>query len=152
MSSTHVHRISLLEAYFQCNSYERCVEIWLRKCPNILAPCKNTLYQLVYHFHDSGSVDDRQQSGRPKVVTPDFISDVQQQILRSPQKSVWHLSQQKGASHGFTHKALKNLKFLAYRVTDFLYRRSMVAPDSVPYMKYRIFSNLMRTLFTVLEG
>jgi hypothetical protein len=54
------------------------MELWLRKYPNILAPCKNTLYELGHQFHDTGSVDDGRRNGRPEVVAPDFISDVQE--------------------------------------------------------------------------
>lgn len=109
------HRICLLEAYFQFNSFESCLEIWGRNCPNILAPYKNTLYQLVRRFRGTGWVVDRRRNGKPRV-TLEFVSDVQQRILRSPQKSVRRLSQQMGASRECTPKAQKSLKFHAYRV------------------------------------
>jgi hypothetical protein len=80
---------------------------WRRNCPNILAPRKNTLYQLVGRFRDTGSVVGRRGSGTPKVVTLELVSDVHLRLLRSPQKSVRRLSQQMGASRESNPKALK---------------------------------------------
>jgi len=36
---------------------------WRRNCPNILAPCKNKLYQLVLRFRETRWVVDRRRSG-----------------------------------------------------------------------------------------
>jgi hypothetical protein len=92
------------------------VEIWRRNCPSILAPCKNTPYQLVRRFRGTGSVVDRRRSGKPKVVALEFLSDVQQRILRSPQTFVRRLSQQMGTACESTPKAQKGMKCPAYRV------------------------------------
>ena len=42
------HRITLLEMYSQCNSYERCVERSLPEYPNILGPSKTSCIK--WHF------------------------------------------------------------------------------------------------------
>lgn len=67
------HRIALLEAYFQLNFHERCVEKRKYKYLNIFV-----LYQLVCLFHGTGPVEDRQRNGKPKVVKLEFVSEVQQ--------------------------------------------------------------------------
>lgn len=116
MGLARAQRIALIEAYFECKSYERCARIWRQKYPDDPIPSKDTLYQLVRRFRDTGSVDDRPRSGRPIVVTTDMVSDVERRMLQSPQKSVRRLWQQLGASRGSTHKALKALHLRAYRV------------------------------------
>lgn len=116
MSLSRNQRIVLLEAYFECKSYERCKDVWRNKYPNSAIPSKDTLYRLVRRFRNTGSVEDKHRSGRPKVLTPAFLQDAQQKILQTPQKSVRRLAQEIGASRGSTHNALRALHFHAYRV------------------------------------
>jgi transposase len=86
MTLLQAQRIALFEAYFECKSYERCVEIFRRRFPNSPTPCKDTVYELVKRFRDTGRVQDRPRSGRPPVVTPDFAEEVNRRLLQSPRK------------------------------------------------------------------
>ena len=110
------HEFFLLEAYFEFKSYERCVERWRDLFPNDPAPVKSVVDDLGRRFRDTGSIEDRRRSGRPKLITQDFIHDVQERMARWPRKSVRRLSQQVGVSIGATHKALKLAKLHPYRV------------------------------------
>ena len=57
MSLSYNQRIALLEAYFECKSYERCKDVWRNKYPNNAIPSKETLYRLVRRFRNTGSVE-----------------------------------------------------------------------------------------------
>jgi hypothetical protein len=76
MTLPQAQRVALLEAYFECKSYERCVEIFRRRFPNRPTPCKDTVYELVERFRDTGRVQDKPRSGWPPVVIPDFVEEV----------------------------------------------------------------------------
>lgn len=125
------HRIFLLERPLRITLLRDLW--WQHNYPNILAPFKNTLYQLVRRFRDTGSVADRRRNGTPKAVTLEFVSDVHLRILGSFQKSVLRLSQQMGASRESTPKAQKSLKFCVYRVKAVQELRSPDARKSQQY-------------------
>ena len=60
----------------------------------------------------------KREKQRPKLVrTPEVVSDIQQQISRSPLKSTRRLSQQVGLSRTTCQRVLKSLNMRAYRIT-----------------------------------
>jgi hypothetical protein len=83
--------------------------------PDSPVPNKSTVSRLV-KLRDTGSVQDRNRSGRPSVLTVDSLDDIRQTFLRTPRKSLRKISLQSGLSYGSAHKATKILKFHPYRV------------------------------------
>jgi transposase len=76
----------------------------------ILLRQKSTISRLVNRFRDTGSVQDRNRSGRPSVLSDDSLDEIRQAILRSPRKSARKLSLQSGLSYGSAHKTTQILK------------------------------------------
>jgi transposase len=85
---------------------------------SILLCQTNRQYRLVNRFRDTGSVQDRDRSGRPSVLSDDSLDDIRQTLLRSPLKSLRTLSHQSGLSYG--HEATKILKlhYVVYELKE----------------------------------
>jgi hypothetical protein len=60
-------------------------------------PNKSTVSRLVNRFRDTGSVLDRNRSGRPSVLNDDSLDDIRQTLLRCARKSRRKLSLQSSA-------------------------------------------------------
>ena len=87
-----------MEAYLHTGSIKETQQAFLEKYPEIKAPAKRSIQSLVKKWHKTGSVENVKKQ-RPKLVwMPEVVSDIQQQISRSPQKSTRRLSQQLSAS------------------------------------------------------
>lgn len=52
--------------------------------------------RVIARFLDTGSVCKGKSPGRPKVITPESVANIQEHIVRSPTKSIRQLSQQVG--------------------------------------------------------
>ena len=88
----------IVEAYLHTGSIKETQQAFLEKYPEIKAPAKRSIQSLVKKWHKTGSVENVKKQ-RPKLVwMPEVVSDIQQQISRSPQKSTRRLSQQLLAS------------------------------------------------------
>jgi transposase len=72
-----------VEAYFTNKSYKLCVEIFQDPSPDSVKSSKSTVYDLIKRFRETGGVHDRKRSGRPGAVTPAFVEDVEEHLLRS---------------------------------------------------------------------
>jgi hypothetical protein len=79
-------------------------------------PNKWTLSRLVNHFHDTGSMQDRNYSSQPSVLSDNSLDDVHQSLLCSQGKSLRKLCLENGFSCGSAHKATKILKLHPYCV------------------------------------
>jgi hypothetical protein len=111
-SATSVHCRTLLAS----RSYLICQNELRDTFPDSSVPNKSTISRLVNRFRDTGSVQDRNRSGRTSVLSVDSLDDIRQTLLRSPRKSLRKLSLQSGLSYGSVHKATKILKLYPYRV------------------------------------
>jgi hypothetical protein len=67
-------------------------------------------------FCDTGSVQDRNCSGRPSVLSNGSLDDIHHTLVHSPRTSLRKLYLQSGLSYGSVHKATKILKLHPYRV------------------------------------
>lgn len=100
----------LLQDYFDYKLHEKCKEFWGHKYLHDTIPTKDTLSKLFQRFCETSFTQDKQNTGRPKVVTLDFLQETRV-ILQSSQTSVTCLSYQIYRSCGSTHKALIALIF-----------------------------------------
>lgn len=116
MNLTQDQKISLLEAYFANKSYVYCTQQFQLKFPNVPLPGKQTLYDLVRRFRETGSVKCRPRSGRPSVLSQEFLNTVQGNLQQSPKKSLRRLSQQLQSSYSSCQRATKRLKLRPYKV------------------------------------
>jgi hypothetical protein len=116
MSFSQVHRVFIVENYLASRSYLTCHNEFRDTFRDSPVPNKSTVSRLVNRFRDTGSVQDRNRSGRPSVLSDDNSDDICQTLLRSPLKSLRQLSLQSGLSYGSVHKATKILKRHPYRV------------------------------------
>ena len=84
-------RIVVVEAYLRTGSIKETSGT-KRKYPEIKAPAKRSVQSLVKKWRETGSVGNVKKQ-RPKLVrTPEVVSNIQQRIFRSPQKSTRRLS------------------------------------------------------------
>lgn len=116
MSFSQEQRVFLLEQYFTSHSYEFAIDQFRVTYPDVSVPNKSTLTRLIRRFRETGSVADKKRSGRPVVLTDAKLSEVRNAMQQSPSKSLRRLSTQSQISLGSAHKAMKKLKFRAYRV------------------------------------
>jgi transposase len=108
--------VFIVEHYLASRSYLTCQNEFRDTFPDSPVPNRSTVSRLVNRFRDTGSVQDRNRSGRPWVLSVDSLVDIRQTLLRSPRKSLRKLSLQSGVSYGSVHKATKILKLHPYRV------------------------------------
>jgi hypothetical protein len=79
-------------------------------------PNKSTPSRLVNRFRNTRSVQDRNRSDRPSVLSGDSLDNIRQTLLLSPRKSLRKLPLHSGLSYGSAIKATKILKLHSYRV------------------------------------
>jgi hypothetical protein len=107
MSFSQVQRVFIVEHYLTSRSYLTCQNDFGDTFPDFPVPNKSTISRLVNRFRDTGSVQDRNRSGRPSVLSDDSLGDIHQTLLRASRKSLRKLSLQSGLSYGNVHKATK---------------------------------------------
>ena len=107
----------MVELFFCNGGYDQEVQCeFKKKFPDASLPSRQTVYNLVARFRETGSVIDKPRSGRPSLLTDDAIRDISKRMETSPQKSVRRFSQESGLSRTTTHKALKKLELHPYRI------------------------------------
>jgi hypothetical protein len=116
MSFSQMQRVFIVEHYLASRTYLTCQNEFRDTFPDSPVPNKSTISRLVNRFRDTGSVQDRNRSGRPSVLSYDSLDDILQTLLRSPGKSLRNPSLQSEFSCGSVHKTTKILKFHPYRV------------------------------------
>ena len=79
-------------------------------------PHRNCVSALLHKFKETGSVQDKSKTGRPKVVTDTVLQNVTNKLQRSPRKSLRRLSHETRISLTSTHRAVHQLKFFPYKV------------------------------------
>jgi transposase len=82
MGFSRIQRATLVEAYFTNKSYKKCVGVFHARFPDSVKPSKSTVYDLIKRFRETGGVNDKKRSGRPRTVTPAFVEDVKEHLLR----------------------------------------------------------------------
>jgi hypothetical protein len=98
-------------------------------------------------FRDTGSVQDRNRSGRPSVLSDDSLDDIRQTLLRS--LSLRKLSLQSGLSYGSVHEATKILKLHPSRVHAM---HELEEPDKEKRLQYcRWFTHFIRGGIHILD-
>ena len=106
-------RIVIVQAYLCTGSIKETQQAFLETYPEIKAAAKRSVQSLVKKWRETGSVKNVKKQ-RPKLVrTPEFVSDIQQRISGSPQKSTRRLSQQVGLSLTTCQRVLKSLSMRA---------------------------------------
>ena len=102
-------RIVIVEAYLHTGSIKETQQAFLKKYPEIKASAKRFVQSLVKKWRATGSVENVKKQ-RPKLIrTPEVVSNIQQRIFRSLQKSTGRLSQQVGVSRTTCQRVLKSL-------------------------------------------
>jgi hypothetical protein len=106
----------IVEHYLASRSYLTCQNEFRDTFPDSPVPNNSTVSRLVNRFRDTGSMQDRNRSGRPSVLSNDSLDDIRQTLLRSSRKTLRELPLQSGLHYGSAHKATKILKLHQYRV------------------------------------
>jgi hypothetical protein len=84
MSFSQVQRVFVVEHYLASRSYLTCQNGFRDSTyPDSPVPNKLTISRLVNRFRDTGSVQDRNRSGRPSVLSDDSLDDIRQTLLCS---------------------------------------------------------------------
>jgi hypothetical protein len=103
----------------------------------------------VNRFRDTGSVQDRNGSGRPSVLGDDSLDDIRQTLFRFPRKSLRKHSLQSGLTYGSVHKAAKILKLHPCRVHVM---HELKGPDKEKWLQYcRWFTHFIRGCMDILD-
>jgi hypothetical protein len=89
-----------VEHYLASRYYLTCHNAFRDTYPDSPVPKKLAITRLVNRFCDTGSVQDRNRSGRPSVLSDDNLDDICQTLLRSPRKSLRKLFLRSGLSYG----------------------------------------------------
>jgi hypothetical protein len=76
MSFSQVQRVFIFEHYLASRSYLTCQNQFRDTFPDSPAPDKSTVSRQVNRFRDTGSVQDRNRSGRPSVLSDDSLDAV----------------------------------------------------------------------------
>jgi transposase len=76
MSFSHVQRVFIVEHYLASRSYLNFQKEFRDTFPYSPVPNKSTVSRLVNRFRDTGSVQDRNRSGRPLVLSDDSLDFV----------------------------------------------------------------------------
>jgi hypothetical protein len=100
MSFSQVQQVFIAENYLASSSYFICQNEFRDAFPDSPVSNKSTISRLVNRFRDTGSVQDRNRSGRLSVLSVDSLDDIRQTLLRSPRKPLIKLSLQSGLSYG----------------------------------------------------
>jgi hypothetical protein len=112
-------------------------------------PNKSTISRLVNRFRDTGSVQDRNRSGRSSVLSDNSLDDTRQTLLPSPRKSLRKYSLRSGLSYGSVYKATKVLKLHPYRVHVM---HELKEPDKEKLLQYcRWFTHFTRGGTDILD-
>jgi hypothetical protein len=116
MSFSQVQRVFIVEHYLSSCSYLTCQNDFRNTFPDSAVPNKSTIFHLVNCFHDKESVQDRNCSSRPSVLSDNSLDNIHQTLLCSPRESLRKLSLQSGLSYRSIYKATKILKLHPYHV------------------------------------
>jgi hypothetical protein len=142
MYFSQVQWMFIVEHYLASRSYLTCQNQFRDTFPDSPVPNKSAISRLVNRFRDTGSVQDRNRSGRPSALSDDSLDDIRQTLLRSPRKSLRKLRLQSGLSYGSVHKATNILKLHLYRVHVM---HELKEPDKEERLQYcRWFSRFIR--------
>jgi transposase len=82
MSFSQVQRVFIVEHYLASRSYLTCQKEIRDTFHDSPVPNKSTVSRLVNRFRDTGSLQDRNRSGRPSVLSGDSLDDIRQNLLR----------------------------------------------------------------------
>ena len=122
-----------MEAYLRTGSIKETQQAYLEKYPEKKVPTKRSVQSLAKKWRKTGSVENVKKQ-RPKLVrTPEVVSDIQQRISISPQKSTRRVSQQVGLSRTTCKRVLKSLTLRAYGITCV---QEMKLPDKDKRLQY----------------
>jgi hypothetical protein len=82
MSFSQVQRVFIVEHYLASRSYLPCQNEFKDTFPDSPVPNKSAISRLVNRVHETGSVQDRNRSGRPSVLSDDVdISNTSYNIV-----------------------------------------------------------------------
>jgi hypothetical protein len=98
MSSSWAEQVFITEYYFMSMSYVEFQRSFRRVFPELHNPNKRTLWCLVNHFCETGSMDNKKWSDQPSLLTSETLHDVHLCLIQSPKKSIRRLSQQRKKS------------------------------------------------------
>jgi transposase len=82
MGFSRIQSVAPVEAYCANKSYKKCVEVFQARFPDSVKPSKNTVYDLIKRFRETGGVNDKKRSGRPRRVAPACVEGVKEHLLR----------------------------------------------------------------------
>jgi hypothetical protein len=149
MSFSQVQRVFIVEHYLASRSYLTCQNESRYSFPDSPVPNKLAICRLVNRFRDTGSVQDRNRSGRPSVFSDDSLDDIRQILLPSPPKSLRKYYLQSWLSYGSVYKATKVLKLHPYRVHVM---HELKEPDKGKLLQYcRWFTHFIRGGTDILD-
>ena len=86
MSFTQELSVSIVLMYCESISYAKCQEHFSNALPDAKVPKQSSICRLFHRFRDTGSVNDRNKTGRPSVLTDDSLQTISETFIYSPKK------------------------------------------------------------------
>jgi hypothetical protein len=106
---SRAERVFILEHCLASKSSAAVREAFRNEYPDKEVPSKTTIHRLVTEFRNKGSVRDGKHVQRRTLLTGETLHNGEETLARSPQKSLWRLSDQSA------RRATKQLKLRPYR-------------------------------------
>jgi hypothetical protein len=86
MSYSNVRRVFIVQYYLHSKSYLKCQNDFRNAFPKSQVLRKSKVFRLVAAFLVTGSVSDREPSGRPVVFNDVSVEDIRHSLVQSPRK------------------------------------------------------------------
>lgn len=110
-------RVKIIQLHAEFKNFEEVRRQWKNYFPS-QPPSANSMRDLVNKFEETGSVHDRERSGRPRsVVTQDTVKNVQKMLVDSPNTSIRTGALELEMSKTSYHRAARETGFRPYRPT-----------------------------------
>ena len=106
----------MYDSYVRTESCREVTGLFRDRFPDIRAPHRDTVRELVNRFRETGSVLDREPQRTRNVLTEEKLDEIGQTLERSPRKSLCKLSQETGVSQFSAWKATTLLKLKQYKM------------------------------------
>jgi hypothetical protein len=112
------HKIEFVKLYYhKDNTFVDVVNVFHQNNPEVPKPHPSTVMRVIHKFEETGSVENRKKSGRPRTATSDEkSSEVLAKTVVSPIKSTRKLGSEAGISQTSAQVILKRHKYHPYKI------------------------------------
>ncbi|PSN34964.1 hypothetical protein C0J52_24959 [Blattella germanica] len=100
----------MYNSYMETTSCRQVKKLFMEKFPDVRAPHRGTVRNLVNRFRETGSVLDKTPKANNRVLTEKKIKEIEEKFRQNPGKSLSKLAQDTGVSQFTVWKVINHLK------------------------------------------